>query len=133
MFCRIAARNASFSTLCTLTRAHVGYVLALEPSRAALRDIMHEVLAVARASLIPSPAVEEVLSDSVVDQIITHENPHSVFRPSMLVDLDCGRPIEIEAIVGGVLRRARAKGVPTTRLDLVYAGLSVIQKQLLTK
>ena len=126
-------RNASFSTLCTLTRAHVGAVLAPESSRAVLRDIMREVLAVARASLAPSPAVTEVLADSVVDAIIAHENPNSVFRPSMLVDLDCRRPMEVEAIVGGVLRRARAKGVPTPKLDLVYAGLSVIQSELLKR
>ena len=51
----------------------------------------------------------------------------------MLVDLDCRRPMEVEAIVGGVLRRARAKGVPTPKLDLVYAGLSVIQSELLKR
>ncbi|KAI0712431.1 ketopantoate reductase PanE/ApbA C terminal-domain-containing protein [Earliella scabrosa] len=123
--------NASFSTLCTLTRAHVGDVLANPSSRQALKDIMAEVLTVARASLPPSPAVDETLSDAVIDSIIEHENPQSVFRPSMLVDLDCGRPMEVEAIVGGVLRRARAKGVPTPRLDLVYAGLSVIQGKLI--
>ena len=92
---------------------------------------MAEVLTVARASLPPSPAVDETLSDAVIDSIIEHENPQSVFRPSMLVDLDCGRPMEVEAIVGGVLRRARAKGVLTPRLDLVYAGLSVIQGTLI--
>ena len=129
----VICRNASFSTLCTLTRADVGAVLAHEASRAALGDIMHEVLAVARASLVPSPAVEEVLADTVVNEIISQENPESVFRPSMLVDLDCGRPMEVEAIVGGVLKRARTHGVPTPKLDLVYAGLSVIQGGLLKK
>ena len=129
----IIRRNASFSTLCTLTRLHVGLVLANEHTRAALRDIMAEVLSVARASLPPSPAVAETLSDAVVDLIITHENPKSVFRPSMLVDLDFGRPMEVEAIVGGVLRRARAGGVQTPKLDLVYATLSVIQQDLIRR
>ena len=125
------SRNASFSTICTLARAHVGDVLALGSSRQALKDIMAEVLTVARASLTPSPAVEQELSDAVIDRIIANENPQSVFRPSMLVDLDLGRPMEVEAIVGGVLRRARAKGVPTPKLDLIYAGLSVIQSNLI--
>ncbi|KAI0754756.1 ketopantoate reductase PanE/ApbA C terminal-domain-containing protein [Daedaleopsis nitida] len=125
--------NASFSTLCTLTRAHVGAVLANASSRQALKDIMAEVLAVARATLPPSPAVDEVLSDAVIDAIVENENQTSVFRPSMLVDLDCGRPMELEAIVGGVLRRARTSGVQTPRLDLVYAGLSVMQNELIAK
>ncbi|RPD62621.1 hypothetical protein L226DRAFT_532387 [Lentinus tigrinus ALCF2SS1-7] len=94
---------------------------------------MAEVLTVARASLAPSPAVDELLSDEVIDLIIAHENPKSVFRPSMLVDLDCGRPMEVEAIVGGVLRRARAHSVPTPKLDLIYAGLLVIQHGLITR
>ena len=114
-----------------MARAHVGDVLALESSRQALKDIMAEVLTVARASLTPSPAVEQELSDAVIDRIIANENPKSVFRPSMLADLDYGRPMEVEAIVGGVLRRARAKGVPTPKLDLIYAGLSVIQSNLI--
>lgn len=134
MFCadhEIWGRNASFSTLCTLTRVHVGDVLALETSRTALRDIMTEVLTVARASLPPSKEAEEILNDNVVNEIIEHESPESVFRPSMLVDLDYGRPMEVEAIVGGVLRRAKAKSVPVPKLDLIYAGLSVMQSKLI--
>ncbi|TBU23735.1 ketopantoate reductase PanE/ApbA C terminal-domain-containing protein [Dichomitus squalens] len=123
--------NASFSTICTLARTHVGDVLALESSRQVLKDIMAEVLTVARASLTPSPAMDEELSDAVIDRIIANENSKSVFRPSMLVDLDYERPMEVEAIVGGVLRRARAKGVPTPKLDLIYAALSVIQSNLI--
>ena len=124
-------RNASFSTVCTLARTHVGDVLALESSRQALKDIMAEVLIVARASLTPSSAVERELSDAVIERIVANENPKSVFRPSMLVDLDHGRPMEVEAIVGGVLKRARAKGVPTPKMDLIYAALSVIQSNLI--
>ncbi|KAI0667728.1 ketopantoate reductase PanE/ApbA C terminal-domain-containing protein [Trametes maxima] len=125
--------NASFSTLCTFTRANVGDVLTLETSRTALKDIMFEVLAVARASLPPSPAVRDILGDNVVDTIVQNENPKSTFRPSMLVDLDSGRPMEVEAIVGGVLRRARSQGVATPKLGLIYAGLSVIQGKLIRK
>ncbi|CDO69898.1 hypothetical protein BN946_scf184884.g57 [Trametes cinnabarina] len=123
--------NASFSTLCTLTRCHVGDVLALDSSRLALRDIMSEVLNVARAVLPPSELREQVLTYEVVDHIIAHENPKSVFRPSMLVDLDNGRPMEVEAIVGGVLRRAKAKTIATPKLDLTYAALAVIQSRLI--
>ncbi|KAI0822072.1 ketopantoate reductase PanE/ApbA C terminal-domain-containing protein [Trametes gibbosa] len=125
--------NVSFSTLCTLTRAAVGETLAVESSRTALKDLMHEVLSVARAFLPPSSSVQELLSDQVVEDIVKDENPNSKFRPSMLVDLDYGRPMEVEAIVGGVLRRAKAKNVLTPKLDLIYAGLSVIQRQLINK
>lgn len=93
---------------------------------------MHEVLTVARASLSPAQTASaaDALPQTVVDDIIKHENPQSTFKPSMLVDLEAGRPIELEAIVGGVLRRARAARVNTPRLTLIYAALAVIQANL---
>lgn len=64
------------------------------------------------------------LSDSAIDETIqgsknaysedpTGRRVPSPFRPSMLVDLDLGRPMEVEAIVGGVIRKAREFEVET--------------------
>ena len=124
-------RNASFSTVCTLTRATVGEVLAVPEARASLIAIMSDVLAVARACLPPSESVASALPETVADDIVNNENPLSVFKPSMLVDLEAGRPIEVEAIVGGIIRRAKAKQVSVPALTLIYASLKVIQTGLL--
>ena len=127
-------RNASFSTICTLTRSTVGHVLAVPSARAELAGVMNEVLAVAKASLVPlSSEATSMLPETVVQDIINHENQKSVFKPSMLVDLEAGRPMEVEAIIGGVLKRARAQGVAAPRLELIYAGLSVIQNAILVQ
>ena len=93
---------------------------------------MKEVLAVAHASLADSaPAsASAVLHQRVAEDIINHENPASTFKPSMLVDLEAGRPIELEAIVGGILKRARANHIDVPRLTFIYAGLRVIQAAL---
>ena len=90
---------------------------------------MAEVLTIARAALPAASAL--TLPDSVINAIIEHENPKSVFKPSMLVDLEADRPMEVEAIVGGVLRRAEEVGVKAPKLEIVYAGLAVIQQSLL--
>ncbi len=45
----------------------------------------------------------------------------------MLLDIDAGRPFELEPIVGSLIERARAKRVETPRLDLIYASLKFIQ------
>ncbi|KAI0087052.1 ketopantoate reductase PanE/ApbA C terminal-domain-containing protein [Irpex rosettiformis] len=124
--------NASFSTVCTLTRARVGDVLAVPEARASLREIMEEVLLVARACLPNDGFVKSILHATVAQDVVNNENPASVFKPSMFVDLESGRPIEVEAIVGGILRRAREKGIATPRLDLIYAGLKVIQQGLIS-
>lgn len=92
---------------------------------------MSEVLLVAHASLQGSSTASAVLHDRVAEDIIRNENPKSTFRPSMLVDLEAGRPMEVEAIVGGILKRARAHNIDVPRLTLVYAGLKVIQGHLM--
>ena len=51
----------------------------------------------------------------------------STFKPSMLLDVEAGRPCELEVIVGSILDRARAKAVETPRLDLIYASLKAYQ------
>lgn len=124
-------RNASFSTVCTLTRARVGEVLAVPEARASLREIMEEVLLVAHASLPDDDTVRSVLHATVAQDIVDNENPASGFKPSMLVDLEAGRPIEVEAIVGGIIRRAREKDIAAPQLDLIYSGLKVIQRGLI--
>lgn len=90
---------------------------------------MLEVLAVARADL-PSDAAAS-LPDSKARAVIENENPASVFKPSMLVDLEAGRPMEIEAIVGDIVRKAAARGLQVPRLETICAGLKVIQRSLI--
>lgn len=107
----------------------MGDVLSIPSARKALADIMAEVLITARATL-PPPAAE-LLQNSVIDAIIEHENPKSVFKPSMLVDLEAGRPMEVEAIVGGVLRRAQEAMINVPKLEIIYASLCVLQNGIL--
>lgn len=55
-------------------------------------------------------------------------------KPSALVDLETGRPLEIEVTVGNVLRMARRLGVEDkeiTILRLVYGLGRVLQKKAL--
>lgn len=55
------------------------------------------------------------------------------FKPSMLLDVEAGRPCELEVIIGALLDRARARGVATPRLDLVYASLKIHQDAAVSK
>lgn len=114
--------------MCTLTRATVGEILAIPEVRENLEAIMLEILSVSR-SVLPSEAATQ-LPDSVARSIVENENAESVFKPSMLVDLECGRPMEVEAIVGGIIRGSRRHGLSVPRLDMIYASLKVIQRSL---
>lgn len=122
-------RNASFSTVCTLRRATVGEVLATPESRELLKGIILEVLSVPHKLLAKKEV--ELLPDTLADTIIENENPDSTFKPSMLVDLEAARPMEVEVIVGSIVRRARDAGIEVPKLEEIYASLQALQKKLM--
>lgn len=75
-----------------------------------IKGIMGEVIQVARTSGIHTG---RLLEDEAID-IIRRTKPSS-FKPSMLVDLEANRPIEVEVIIGEVVRKAKEAGVPVPR------------------
>jgi 2-dehydropantoate 2-reductase len=48
-------------------------------------------------------------------------------KPSMLQDLEQGRPTEIEVVNGGVARRGRAHGIPTPLNDHVVELVHIME------
>jgi ketopantoate reductase len=48
-------------------------------------------------------------------------------KPSMLLDWEAGRPLEVEVILGNPVRIARARGVELPRLQTVYALVRSMQ------
>lgn len=75
---------------------------------------------VAHKSGISESELTVEVSNSVIEDCLdlysdTKKANPSRFKPSMLVDLLAGRPMEIEPIVGGVIRVARQVGVDTPR------------------
>ena len=53
--------------------------------------------------------------------------PH---KTSMLQDIEQGRPIELEALMGAVVELGRLTGVPTPHIDAVYAIASLLDRTL---
>ncbi|KAH9807573.1 ketopantoate reductase PanE/ApbA C terminal-domain-containing protein [Melampsora americana] len=139
--------NAAFSTMCSLSRSPVSALIApevLPHTLPVVRRTMLEIIYVARALGyreidLPAKAVddtiqltishyqgsksqnnEDVFEEDEEDEAEegTEGTKHITFKPSMLIDLENGRPMELEPIVGAVLDRARAKAIETPRLDL---------------
>jgi 2-dehydropantoate 2-reductase len=62
------------------------------------------------------PDTDAGIPSSIVDEIMEntrklHVVPESSHKPSMLLDAEKGQPIEVEVIVGEVVRMARERGV----------------------
>jgi 2-dehydropantoate 2-reductase len=51
-------------------------------------------------------------------------------KTSMLQDIEAGRPIELEALVGSVVELGRLTQTPTPHIDAVYACASLLAKTL---
>lgn len=82
----------------------------LELVNATIKEIMGEIVIVARTSGIHTGTL---LEEEAVD-IVRRTKP-SDFKPSMLVDLEANRPIEVEVIFGEIVRKAAEVGVPVPR------------------
>jgi 2-dehydropantoate 2-reductase len=80
-----------------------------------------EVEAVARAEGVP-------VADDILSRITDYMNdlPPST-RSSLLIDLQQGKPTEVEALQGAVVRRGEALGVPTPIMRTLYAVLRLRQ------
>lgn len=94
-----------------------------------MKGIILEVLSVPHKLLAKKEV--ELLPDTLADTIIENENPDSTFKPSMLVDLEAARPMEVEVIVGSIVRRARDAGIEVPKLEEIYASLRALQKILI--
>ncbi len=78
-----------------------------------------EIEAVARAEGVPVAA-------DVVDRIIPYVDAiPGTMRSSLLMDLQQGKRIEVEALQGTVVRRGAARGVPTPIMSTLYAVLKL--------
>jgi 2-dehydropantoate 2-reductase len=92
--------------------------LRTEPAiRAQLIEASHEVERVGRADGVEFPS-------QIFENLVTYLDaiPPDT-RSSLLIDLQQGKPIEVEALQGAVVRRGQKVGVPTPIMATLYAVL----------
>jgi 2-dehydropantoate 2-reductase len=104
--------NASFNPVSALTRATL-VQMARDPGVASvIRNIMQEVEAVSQKLGMELPIS--------IDQRIAGAEKVGEHKTSMLQDLEAGRPIELEALVGAVVELGERVGLPMTVTRTVY-------------
>jgi len=105
--------NLSFNPISALTHATLD-VLCTDPgTRAVARGMMLEAQEIAEALGVKFPID--------VERRIDGGAAVGAHRTSMLQDLDQGRPMEIDALVGSVQELGRVVNVPTPTIDTVLA------------
>jgi 2-dehydropantoate 2-reductase len=99
-------------------------VLMKHPATRALCEaLMREVVAGAAA-------FGRTIGDEFVAQMLDHTDRMVAYAPSMKLDCDARRPMEIDAIYGAPLRAAQERGVKLPRIEMLYQQLSLIQARL---
>ncbi|KAF5384096.1 hypothetical protein D9615_003263 [Tricholomella constricta] len=101
-----------------------------------IRATLQELLILGRA--LGYQDDKDGLPSSVVDDVIEstrrlHTVPESTHKPSMMLDAEKGLPIEVEVILGEVVRMAQEREIPMPRVEMLYALLLVVQNQILAK
>ena len=115
--------NVAFNPISALTRATLVEMVRDPDVSRLVRNIMREVEAVAGKIGVDLPVS--------IEQRIAGAEKVGKHKTSMLQDLEAGRPMELEAIVGAVVELGERLDMPMPHCDAVYACtklLSAIQR-----
>lgn len=117
---KIAFLSALAAVTC-LFRANVGEIMAAPGGREAMNRALDANIEIAtREGRTPRPASIEAARARLTD-------PKGDWTSSMLRDVEAGRPVEADHIVGWMLEKARTHGVDDTLLALAYSHLKAYE------
>ncbi len=114
--------NATINPLSALTRASCDVILADPQCRAWMLEGMAELAAIGAAVGCP-------ISESGEDRMAVTARL-GAFKTSMLQDVEAGRPIELEALLGAPREIAEQFGIPTPALDRLYGMTKLMAASL---
>lgn len=105
--------NATVNPLSALTRATADELLADPVIRALMAEAMDELARIGAAIGCP-------IAESAEDRMAVTARL-GAFKSSMLQDVEAGRAIELEALLGAPLEIAARAGIPAPQLERLYA------------
>ncbi len=114
--------NLSFNPISALTHATLEDICRFPPSRDLAARMMGEARAVGEKL-----GVEFKVS---LDQRIAGAESVGAHKTSMLQDVEHGRALELQALVGSVVELARITATPTPTIDAIYAATALLTKTL---
>ena len=110
---------SAIATIATLTRARAGDIAAAPASPGFVVSVAEECARVTAAEGYPPPAA---MTDAISELFA---QPGSIYSPSILRDLEQGRPTEGEETIGELVRRADRRGLDVPLLRAALCNLQV--------
>jgi 2-dehydropantoate 2-reductase len=114
--------NLSFNPISALTHATLEDICVFPATRELAANMMKEAQVIAEKL-----GVHFRVS---LEKRINGAQAVGQHKTSMLQDVELGRPIELEALVGSVIELGRITETPTPNIDAVYALASLLAKNL---
>lgn len=114
--------NLSFNPISALSHATLEDICRFPDTRALATEMMREAEAIANRL--------GVTFKLGIDKRIAGAEKVGAHKTSMLQDVEAGRPIELEALVGSVIELGRLVAVPTPHIDTVYALMRLLAQSL---
>lgn len=114
--------NLSFNPISALTHATLEDICRFPATRALASRMMTEAQTVAEAL--------GVRFKITLEQRIAGAEAVGAHKTSMLQDVENGRALELEALVGSVVELGRITGLPTPTIEAVYATTSLLGRSL---
>jgi 2-dehydropantoate 2-reductase len=114
--------NLSFNPISALTHATLEDLCLFPLTRALVADMMREAQTVGEALGIRFriPIEKRIAGGEAVGR----------HKTSMLQDIEAGRAVEADALIGSVIELGRITNMPTPHLDSVYALVKLLSKML---
>jgi len=114
--------NLSFNPISALTHATLEAICLFSPTRELAAGMMREAQAIGETL-----GVQFKVS---LDKRIAGAQAVGPHKTSMLQDVEAGRPLELQALVGAVLELGCITGVPTPTIQAVHALASLLARSL---
>ncbi len=116
--------NATFNPISIMGGAlDTATILRTEQDRRFVRTAMTEIAAVAAAA-------GYAIAPEVIDKLIEGTLAMPAYKSSMALDFENGRPMEIEAIIGNVVRAAHQRDVAVPTLSAIYRIAKMVEAKM---
>ena len=112
--------NATLNPVSALTRTTLTGMLGSDGGRRLVRTLMEEAEAVARSLDVQLPVS--------IDKRIEGAAAVGEHKTSMLQDLEAGRPLEVDALLGAVIELAGDHDVPVPSLQTLYGLTRLLER-----
>ena len=118
--------NVPFNGLCVLLNCQTDQLLANTSTRELVKDLMKEVQAGAAGEGVN-------ISDEFIDNMIIDTQKMVPYKPSMMLDYESKRPMEIDAIYGNPFYIAMKNGIEMPKTKMLHDCLKLIEQKNLAR